>query len=176
MGWGEMTRPVENMKRVVIALGSNDRGAMPDIASVFEAASHELVKAGVRSIRLSRWWQSAAWPDPTDPPFLNGVATGEWAGSAEALMAVLSSVEAAYGRKRERRNAPRTLDLDLIDFDGQVREGPGLILPHPRAAERLFVMGPLAELWPDWRHPVSGLIAKDLAGQAAVGIDAMPVE
>jgi len=72
-------------------------------------------------------------------------------------------------------NAPRTLDLDLIAYGRQVSEGPGLVVPHPRAAERLFVMGPLAEIAPSWRHPLTGRTAAELAASATVGRDARPL-
>ncbi|WP_245157824.1 2-amino-4-hydroxy-6-hydroxymethyldihydropteridine diphosphokinase [Brevundimonas sp. A19_0] len=159
---------------VIVALGSNDKGAWADIPALLEAAMVELAGAGVVVQARSRWWRSAAWPDPADPAFLNGVVQGEWSGTAEALMAALSNIEDRFARRRSVRNAPRTLDLDLIDFGGQVADGPDLILPHPRAAERLFVMGPLAEIAPDWRHPVLGVTAGELAAEAAVGRDAVP--
>ena len=157
---------------VIVALGSNDKGPWADIPALLEAAMAELAGAGLVVQARSRWWRSAAWPDPADPAFLNGVVEGDWAGTAETLMAALSDIEDRFGRRRSVRNAPRTLDLDLIDFGGQVAEGPGLILPHPRAAERRFVMGPLAEIVPDWRHPVLGRTAVDLAASASVGCDA----
>jgi len=161
---------------VIIALGSNDKGAWPDIGALLGAAVHDLASAGLGDVRRSRWWRSAAWPDPADPPFLNGVVQGMWGGTAVELMATLSGIEARFGRQRSARNAPRTLDLDLIDFGGQAVDLPGLTLPHPRAAERLFVMGPLAEIDPEWRHPVSGRSVTELVETVRVGRDAAPVD
>ena len=89
-------------------------------------------------------------------------------------MAGLLSLEADLGRRRSARNAPRTLDLDLIAYGRRVSNAAGLILPHPRAHERRFVMGPLAEIAPRWRHPLLGRTAEDLARAATVGLDAMP--
>ena len=88
------------------------------------------------------------------------------------MLAGLLAVEAALGRTRSERNAPRTLDLDLIAYGREVRAGPGLTLPHPRAHERRFVMGPLAEIAPAWIHPVLGQTAVALAAAARVGADA----
>lgn len=107
----------------------------------------------------SRLYRSPAWPDPADPEFVNAVIAIETGLSPEALLAALHAIEAGFGRRRGRRNGPRTLDLDLLDYDGRVaaenRPG-GLILPHPGLEKRDFVLLPLAEIAPDWRHPVSG--------------------
>ncbi len=90
-----------------------------------------------------------------------------------ALMAALGRIEEAFGRQRGTANAPRTLDLDLIAYGRITGDLSGLILPHPRAADRRFVMGPLAEIAPDWRHPAGGT-ASTLAAAASVGKDATP--
>ncbi len=160
---------------MVIALGGNDKGGCPDLTTALEAALARLPEVGVRMLRRSRWWTSAAWPDPADPPFLNGVALVETALEPEALMAALAGLETAMGRVRSVRNAPRTLDLDLIAYGRLAGEFGDLILPHPRAADRLFVMGPLAEIAPAWRHPETGETAVGLARAATVGTDARPI-
>jgi 2-amino-4-hydroxy-6-hydroxymethyldihydropteridine diphosphokinase len=89
------------------------------------------------------------------------VAAVETALAPIALLALLHSVEAEFGRQRVLPNAPRTLDLDLLDYDGLVMEG-GITLPHPRMSVRGFVLAPLAEIAPGWRHPVTGLGAAEL--------------
>lgn len=90
-------------------------------------------------------------------------------------MTALAAIETEFGRTRSRRNAPRTLDLDLVAYAGVVSDAEFLTLPHPRAADRLFVMGPLAEIAPDWKHPVLARTARDLALHATIGLDARPV-
>ncbi len=94
---------------------------------------------------------------------------------AEATIQRLLEIERRFGRIRGRRNADRTLDLDLIDHGGRLMETSELTLPHPRAHERRFVMGPLAEIAPDWRHPRLGRSASDFAAEAVIGLDARPV-
>jgi 2-amino-4-hydroxy-6-hydroxymethyldihydropteridine diphosphokinase len=118
--------------------------------------------------RLSSLYESSAWPDPTDPAFVNVAAEIETSLSPEALMAALHAIEAAFGRRRSKRNAPRTLDLDLIAYHNEVRTGENadLILPHPRLSGRAFVLAPLAEIAPAWRNPVTGESVSDLAAKA----------
>lgn len=159
---------------VVIALGANLPAA--GAASVEEGLERALARfsdAGLRLVKRSRWWRSAAWPDPRDPAFVNGVAIVETATPPAAVLAALHRLEDAAGRVRAGPNAPRPLDLDLVAYGRRV-QGERPALPHPRAHERRFVMGPLAEIAPGWRHPVFGLSARDLAEAATVARDAAP--
>ena len=133
----------------------------------------------MKVLKRSSWWRSAAWPDPNAPEYRNGVALVEASAGPRQVLAALHAIEAAMGRVRGERNAPRTLDLDLISYGRTVidaaPDGRGLVLPHPRAHERRFVMGPLAEIAPEWTHPVLGATAKALAASAQVGTDASPL-
>ena len=160
---------------VVVALGANLKGEYPSVQALLEAALEAFGPEGLTVLRRSSWWRSAAWPTPTQPAYLNGVALVETALDAARTLAALRRIEAAFGRMRTIANAPRTLDLDLVAYGRRVSTDPELELPHPRAADRLFVMGPLAEIAPEWRHPVSGLTAKALAETATVGPDARPI-
>lgn len=134
------------------------------------AALAALEAACVRVVARSRWYDSAAWPDPSQPRYWNAVAALETALDPVALLALLHRVEDGLGRARGVRNAPRTVDLDLLDYEGLVRNGRGgPILPHPRMAERGFVLLPLRDIAPDWRHPVTGASVDAL-------ISALPAE
>lgn len=157
---------------VFIALGGNDKGGWPSQPAMLEAALARFADAGVTVIARSSWWRSAAWPDAAEPPFVNGVAQVRTRLAPRALMNRLSALEADFGRVRRRANAPRTLDLDLVAHGRLCGRFSGVVVPHPRAAERLFVMGPLAEIAPDWTHPVTGRTARALAASATVGLDA----
>jgi 2-amino-4-hydroxy-6-hydroxymethyldihydropteridine diphosphokinase len=158
-----------------VALGGNLAGGFATSEALLEAALAQFPRAGLPVLARSRWWRSAAWPDPKGNEYRNGIAIVEANGPPEAVLEALFSIERAFGRIRGAPNAARTLDLDLIAYGREVRAGPGLTLPHPRAHERRFVMGPLAEIAPAWRHPVSGRTATDLAAAATVGGDATPI-
>ncbi|WP_426030546.1 2-amino-4-hydroxy-6-hydroxymethyldihydropteridine diphosphokinase [Caulobacter sp. DWP3-1-3b2] len=157
----------------VVALGCSLPGSYPSREALLDAAIGAIEAGDLKVVGRSSWWASAAWPDPTAPAYRNGVVLVETPLPASEILARLHRIETHFGRVRIDSNAPRTLDLDLIAQGRTVTE-VGLVLPHPRAHERLFVMGPLAEISPEWRHPVSGRTAADLAAAATVGSDAAP--
>lgn len=140
---------------ILIALGANLSSLAGTPEQTLRASLVALSEKGVRTVFASRIFVTPAWPDPNDPAFVNAVVRVETAFAPGPLMAELLRTETAFGRARTRTNAPRTLDLDLIDYDGRIEEGP-VTLPHPRVAERGFVLIPLADVAPGWRHPVSG--------------------
>ncbi len=164
---------------ILIGVGSNL--GSPQIGGPLDTCEHALKAlhgTDVKVVRRSRWYRSAPVPPSDQPWFVNAVAEVETALPAPALLDRLHAVERALGRRRRARNEARAIDLDLLAYDDQVvtLDGP-LELPHPRMAERAFVLLPLAELAPDWRHPVSGepldaLIAALPADQTAEPLDA----
>jgi 2-amino-4-hydroxy-6-hydroxymethyldihydropteridine diphosphokinase len=159
---------------VLIALGSSLPGGFESSKALLAGALEAFAPAGLKVLKRSSWWRSASWPDPAQPDYLNGVAMVDTVLEPSEVLAALHALERRFGRRRGEPNAPRTLDLDLIAH-GRVVTGEGdLILPHPRAAARRFVMGPLAEIAPDWVHPVLGETARTLAARAAIGADARP--
>ena len=170
---GSRSAPLD--EAVVLAIGGNLAGDYPSLEALLEAALSAFPRAGVRLVRRSGWWRSAAWPDPTEPPYLNAAAIVETEHSPRELLEALQSLEAAFGRTRGAANAPRTLDLDLIAYGREVLDEPGLVVPHPRVHERRFVMGTLAEIAPGWVHPTLGKTSAELAASAQVGLDAGPV-
>ena len=151
---------------IVIALGANLDSQVGPPAQTLASALDALRANGIGIVAVSRYYSTPAWPDPGDPPFVNAVAAVQTSLPPERLMTLLHEIEDAFGRTRGAKNAPRTLDLDLIDYDGRIEAGPP-ILPHPRMAERAFVLVPLAEIAPGWRHPASGLSVEELVGTAA---------
>ena len=170
-----MTRATDDLDEAVfVALGANLSAPGRTCVEALAGALEDLARRGVRVLACSRPWRSAAWPDASQPPFVNAVARVETDRAPAALLALLHEVEAGFGRRRDAPNAPRTLDLDLIAYGRRIESGPPA-LPHPRAAERRFVMGPLAQIAPTWREPLSGRTAQALAESAGVGRDAEPM-
>ncbi len=109
-------------------------------------------------IKLSDWYQTTAWPDPEKPPYINGVAIVDpKTSSPSEFLMQLHQVEAYFGRERIKRWEPRTLDLDLLLWNDYITENKdtmkGLALPHPRMAERYFVLVPLAQIAPNIKIP-----------------------
>ena len=160
---------------IIVALGCNLSGAYGSRLELLQAVLAAFGPSGLVLVKCSSWWRSAAWPNPDQPDYLNGVVVVETALDPPALLKRLLAIERAFGRERGAAHAPRTVDLDLIAHGRLILSGPALTLPHPRAAERLFVMGPLAQIAPDWRHPQLGVSARDLARHALIGADATPI-
>ncbi len=118
---------------------------------------------GIRVVKRSGWFRSRPVPVSAQPWFANAVAAVETELGPAALMAALLDCEAGLGRLRSAVNEARTIDLDIIDYEGLIASGPdGPKLPHPRLEARAFVLLPLAEIAPGWRHPASGVAVGEL--------------
>ncbi|GLR68037.1 7,8-dihydro-6-hydroxymethylpterin-pyrophosphokina se [Acidocella aquatica] len=140
---------------ILIAIGANltgvdgstpvetCRAAVPLLCSI----------SGLSFVALSNWYRTAPQPRGGQPDYCNGVIRffGE-IGPVE-LLTRLHEIEAHFGRRRAEPNAARTLDLDIIDLNGMIRATPDPILPHPRAHQRAFVLRPILDVAPGWRHP-----------------------
>lgn len=162
---------------ILIGIGSNL--AQPPAATpreTAEAAVAALPGIGMRVLALSDWYASEPVPASDQPWFVNGVARVASALEPPALLERMLALEAQLGRIRGAPNAARTLDLDLLDYDSQLLETAPLILPHPRLHLRRFVLEPLREIAPGWRHPRLGRSAAELidllpAGQPVIRLE-----
>ena len=131
----------------VIALGSNLAEPARQVRAALSALE---AHPQIQIEKTSSLYLTAPVGYDDQPDFVNAVCSVRTSLDGVSLLAVLNRIEADFGRERTFRNAPRTLDLDIIDFDGISSDDPHLTLPHPRAHERSFVMKPLAEILPDF--------------------------
>ena len=153
---------------VLIGIGANLPG--PDGRPALETCKRAVVMLtalpGMRLFGLSRWFESAPVPPSGQPPYVNAVASLtvdlDVKICPDVLLERLTEVEAACGRERSTPNAARTLDLDIIGIGSLIREAPDPIVPHPRAHLRAFVLAPVADVAPNWVHPVLGRTAAEL--------------
>jgi len=139
-----------NLRLLYIALGSN----VGDRASMLARAMAEMNRAGLRVLRQSSLYETEPVGGPPQAWFLNAVVEAETDWPPERVLQTLQQIEQAMGRQRTIACGPRTLDLDIL-FDGDsVLRGGDLEVPHPRLAQRRFVLAPLAELSPALVHPL----------------------
>lgn len=150
---------------ILVALGSNlPHPVHGESRFVLEAALKRLDETPGLALRgQSSWYRSPPWPPSSQPDYVNGVVEIASPLSAAEVMRCLHQIEEDFGRTRSVVNEARILDLDLLVYHDVVSpEGAWPQLPHPRLSQRAFVLAPLRELAPDWRHPVSGRSAAAL--------------
>ncbi len=159
---------------ILIGLGANlpsDRWGPPK--ETLSAALSALDEGDVRVLARSRWYRSAPFPASDQPWYINGVAVLETTLEPSPLLALLHDVERRFGRVRSERWAARAIDLDLLAYCDVVSapaEAPASpILPHPELHSRAFVLLPLAEVAPEWRHPRLGGTAAELMAELPPG-------
>ncbi|GET32488.1 2-amino-4-hydroxy-6-hydroxymethyldihydropteridine diphosphokinase [Prolixibacter bellariivorans] len=140
------------MLQVDILLGGN----VGNTLEIFNKAKVQMVEKAGQIIQESSLYQTEAWGFDSDP-FLNQVVTIETTLLPQGLLQKLFSIETYFGRERKGNGySARTLDLDILFVEDQVMNEPTLIIPHPRMAERRFVLEPLNELYPNRIHPITG--------------------
>lgn len=167
---------------ILVGLGGNlPSPRHGDPRQTLQAALDALADRGVAPLRRSRWYRSAPVPDHGDPWFVNAVASVRTNLEPAALLATLLDVEAGFGRVRGERDAPRIIDLDLLTYNtvrtrGKTTVAGNLQLPHPRLHARAFVLVPLAEIAPGWRHPVLGRTVEELIADLPPGQRIEPIE
>ncbi len=148
---------------ILLALGSN----IGDREGFLRRACAALEAVGVSVVKRSALLETPAMLPPDAPedwniPFLNQVLLVTTRHTPEALLACAKSIEQGLGRTDRGRWGPREIDIDILAYNAEQRDTPKLTLPHPGIAERDFVLKPLAEIAPEWRHPLTGRTAREM--------------
>ena len=167
---------MENGKSVPVALGLGAN--LGDAAANIRDAAAHLEYAGLRSATLSPLYRTApVGCPPGTPDFVNGAVRGTWSGAALELLRVCKSIEKRMGRDPEHdKNAPRTVDIDILLFGGETFTSRDLRIPHPQVRNRLFVLVPLAEIAGSWRVPPEGVTVRQLLARLQRNRNAMSVQ
>jgi len=167
---------------ILVAYGTNVPQPTFNTIQTFDLVVKNFFDKNVNITSVGKMWHSLSWPDLSLPPYFNTVLSVKTDLDPISLLRVLHEIEAKFGRVRgevgtDSANGPRTLDLDLISyFDYVVNNSAELCVPHPRAHERRFVMGPICDIDPQWRHPVLLKTAAELYDQANIAMDAYPID
>ncbi len=152
---------------ILVALGANlpDSHGRPPLETCRWAVQRLAATPALRLGSVSRWYRTSPVPVSDQPDYVNGVVRLSGEVEPAPLLRRLHAIEAEAGRVRGAANAARVLDLDLLAIDDLVLTKPDLLLPHPRLALRAFVLYPLCDVAPEWKHPVLGRRAEELRQQ-----------
>ena len=147
---------------IFLGIGSNLNSSYGDrFQNIRKTLSLILLKK-IKINKVSSFYESPSYPDSSKPSFINIVINIDYKNGPKDLLNEISIIEKSLGRVRKIKNEPRTCDIDIIDFNGIVIEDESLVLPHPKADKRNFVLYPLKEIKDNWIHPINNKKINDL--------------
>jgi|SaaInlStandDraft_2_1057019.scaffolds.fasta_scaffold197218_1 2-amino-4-hydroxy-6-hydroxymethyldihydropteridine diphosphokinase len=144
---------------IIIGLGANLKAQnLNSLRETCGAAMAEMDRSGLKVKSYSSWYQSPPWPPSDQPWYVNGACAITTKLDPKDLLEEILVIEKKFGRERSVKNAPRTLDLDILTYHSMVTgAGSDPILPHPRLFQRSFALYPVRDIAPDWHHPETGV-------------------
>ena len=145
---------------ILLSLGSNLPSKFGDSKNTILKCYEFFNNNDIKILKKSSFYETFAIPNKSDPKFVNSVISVETKFSAEELIKYILNVEEKFDRKREQINAPRTCDIDIVDFNSEIinifNKNISLEIPHPRLEQRSFVLYPIREIDKNWKSPLSG--------------------
>ena len=145
---------------ILLSLGSNLPSKFGDSKNTILKCYEFFNNNDIKILKKSSFYETFAIPNKSDPKFVNSVISVETRFSAEELIKYILKVEEKFDRKREQTNAPRTCDIDILDFNREIinifNKNISLEIPHPRLEQRSFVLYPIREIDKNWKSPLSG--------------------
>ena len=145
---------------ILLSLGSNLPSKFGDSKNTILKCYEFFNNNDIKILKKSSFFETFAIPNKSDPKFVNSVISIETRFSPEELIKYILKVEEKFDRKREQINAPRTCDIDIVDFNSEIinifNKNISLEIPHPRLEQRSFVLYPIREIDKNWKSPLSG--------------------
>jgi 2-amino-4-hydroxy-6-hydroxymethyldihydropteridine diphosphokinase len=145
------------MHPVYLSLGTNLGDRFGNLSRAVEQLREHLTVTAVSPV-----YSTEAWGYKDQPSFINACVAAMTSLSPRELLKVVKGIERDMGRTPTRHWGPRLIDIDIIFYNGQVVDEPDLVVPHPHVAERAFVLAPLADIIPNFAHPVTGVTVQDM--------------
>ena len=151
---------------IFLGIGSNLSSSFGDRFANIDLSIFHLKSSNIKIVKKSSFYETPSYPDASNPKFINDVVSVETNLSAVDLMSLLISIERKIERERKVKNAPRTCDIDILDYNGQIIQAEyddkEFLIPHKKLSKRNFVLYPLKEISPKWKHPETNELIEDL--------------
>ena len=140
---------------IFLSIGSNLSSPFGDRFENINKCISLLLSNKVKPLQVSNFYESISYPDKKNPKFINIILIVKFNGTPNSLLGIISFIEKKMGRIRTKKNEPRIIDIDIVDYDKIIMNTKKLTLPHPNLVKRNFVLFPSSEICSDWQHPIT---------------------